>query len=254
MSPSVPPQVTSIAPTVGPAGGYLPLSAFGISPIAGVGDDTISNFNLPTPLMYGGEPFTQLGVVSNGYLVLGGGDASDVLATPQTFPDPNRPNNVIAPFWTDLNPPAGPAGSGVRIAILTDNATQSWLVVDWSNVPNFTASPTTHSFEVWLRLGTTPESEQVTMSYGTTGAGDPAGVNWGAENRDGTSGKNIPAPGPAGGSEYLVTLTPPHAGGSVTIGYDASSKKAGVYSAIAAMTSDVTPGTTQVVQTFTVTK
>ncbi len=39
----------------GPAGGYLPLSLFGIAPIAGVGDDTITNFNVPT-FYYGGEP------------------------------------------------------------------------------------------------------------------------------------------------------------------------------------------------------
>ena len=46
--------------------------SFGIAPIAGVGDDTITNFNVPT-FHYGGEPYTRLGVVSNGYLVIGGG-------------------------------------------------------------------------------------------------------------------------------------------------------------------------------------
>ena len=56
-----------------PAGGYLPLSLFGIAPIAGVGDDTITNFNVPT-FYYGGEPYTRIGVVSNGYVVIGGGN------------------------------------------------------------------------------------------------------------------------------------------------------------------------------------
>ena len=37
--------------------------------------------------MYGGEPYTRLGVVSNGYLVLGGGTAADIVFTPQTFPN-----------------------------------------------------------------------------------------------------------------------------------------------------------------------
>src|SRR6185436_5019769 len=41
LSPSLPAQVTSITPGGSPAGGYLPLSLFGIPPIAGVGDDTI---------------------------------------------------------------------------------------------------------------------------------------------------------------------------------------------------------------------
>ena len=42
----------------GPAGGYLTLSLFGVAPISGVGDDTITNFNVP-PFYYGGEPYTQ---------------------------------------------------------------------------------------------------------------------------------------------------------------------------------------------------
>ena len=50
-----------------------------------------------------------------------------------------------------------------------------------------------------------------------------------------------------------MILTPPTAGGSAAIGYDASSTKAGTYRSVASMTSDQTPGTTQVVQTLTVT-
>jgi hypothetical protein len=248
LSPAIAPQVTSIATATGPAGGYLPLSLFGIAPIAGVGDDTITNFNVPT-FMYGSEPYTRVGVVSNGYLVLGGGTSDDIVFTPQVFPNANRPNNVIAPFWSDLNP----AGAGaVRIGTLTDG-TSTWLVVDWAGVRNF-SNATTHSFEIWLRLGTTPASEQVTISYGTAGAGDPgSGVNWGAENRDGSSGKNIPAPGPANNSEYRVTLGAPTPGGQVAINFDLSSKDPDVYHSLASLTSNQTPGVTEVSQELTVT-
>ena len=84
LTPAIPPQVdVDHAPGDGPAGGYLPLSLFGIAPIAGVGDDTITNFNVPT-FFYGGEPYTQLGVVSNGYVVIGGGTSADIVFTPQT--------------------------------------------------------------------------------------------------------------------------------------------------------------------------
>jgi hypothetical protein len=244
LSPAVPPQVTSIAPGSGPAGGYLPLSAFAIPPISGVGDDTITNFNVPS-FNYGGEAYTRLGVVSNGYIVLGGGDSGDIIFTPQHFPNPNRPNNVIAPFWSDLNPSASGAGA-VRIGVLTDGVTH-WIVVDWNGVKNF-GNATTHTFEIWLQL----ESEGITISYDTVGAGDPdSGVNYGAENRTGTSGKDI-VPAPLGGSEYIVTVSPPTAGGTASILYDASAGRAGTYRSIASMTSNVTPGTTQVVQTLTV--
>ena len=50
-----------------------------------------------------------------------------------------------------------------------------------------------------------------------------------------------------------MTLTGPTAGGSATIGYDASAKKEGDYHSVASMTSSVTPGITQVVREFHVT-
>jgi subtilisin family serine protease len=255
LSPAVPPQVTSITPTTGPAEGYLPLAAFGIAPISGVGDETISNFTVPT-FYFGGEPYTQIGVVSNGYVVIGGGTSDDVNYVPQTFPDPARPNNVVAPFWTDMNPPAGGA---IRIGTLTGGGF-TWLVVDYAAVKNYNGS-TTHTGELWIQLasgaaGTGPSSEQVTIMYGVANAasGDlGSGVNWGAENRDGTSGVNF-ASAPANGTEWLVNTTGPTAGGTQTITFDAWSKKVGTYSSVASMTSDVTPGTTQVIQVLTVTR
>ncbi|MDQ6793678.1 MAG: S8 family serine peptidase [Chloroflexota bacterium] len=265
LTPAVPPQVASIAPTTGPDGGYLALSVLGVPPVAGVGDDTITNFNVPT-FYYGGEPYTRIGVVSNGYIVVGGGDSGDIVFTPQHFPVAARPNNTVAPLWTDLNPPGGGA---IRVASLSGGPNDGWVVVDWGNVKNF-GNATTHSFEVWFRIqkgtSTGPASEAITYSYGpnltapgdgpglgNAGSGDPdAGVNWGAENRDGTSGLNI-ASAPANGSEYLVTLTPPTAGGTASIKYTLSALRAGHYRSIASMTSNVTPGTTQVVQPITVT-
>jgi hypothetical protein len=261
LSPAIPPQVTAYSLGASPAGGYLPLSLFGITPIAGVGDDTITNFNVPT-FFYGGEPYNSVGVVSNGYLVIGGGTSADIVFTPQHFPNAARPNNVVAPMWSDLNPPASPAGSGVRIGTLTDGAS-TWLVVDWQKIKNF-GNATTHSFQIWLRLatgaaGTGPSSEDVSVAYGTgsdagnAGSGDPdSGQNWGAENRLGSSGANAAA-APADGSQYQVHTTGPTAGGSVAIPYDITSKKSGTWNSTASMTSNRTPGITQVVTTLTVT-
>jgi subtilisin family serine protease len=260
LSAAIPPQVTSVSPGSTPAGGYLPLSLFGITPIAGVGDDTITNFTTPT-FYYGGEPYSSLGVVSNGYLVVGGGTSGDIVFTPQHFPNAARPNNVLAPLWSDLNPTASPGG-GVRIGTLTDGSS-TWIVVDWQHIKNF-GNATTHSFQVWLRIasgaaGTGPESEDVSWAYGTgtdagnAGTGDSdSGVNWGAENRTGSSGANISS-APADGSQYQVHTTGPTAGGSVSIPYDITAKKAGSYSSVASMTSDQTAGITQVVTGLTVT-
>jgi hypothetical protein len=259
LSPQMPPQVTSLTAGSGPAGGYLPLSAFGIAPIAGVGDDTITNLNVPA-FYYGGESYSRIGVVSNGYLVIGGGTSSDIVFTPQHFPNAARPNNVLSPLWSDLNPPGAGA---IRAGTLTDGS-NTWIIVDWAGVKNF-GNATTHTFEVWIQVaggaaGTGPSSEQITFSYnagttngGNSSLGDPdSGQNWGAENRDGSSGANI-ATAPANGSEYVVHTTPPTAGGSVTIPFDVWSKKPNTYHSQASMTSDQTPGVTQVFQTLTIT-
>ncbi len=269
LAPAVPPQVTAINNVTGqgPDGGYLDLSLLGVPNTAGVGDDTITNFSVPT-FYYGGEPYTSIGVVSNGYIVIGGGTSADIVFTPQHFPNAARPNNVLAALWTDLNP--GPSGSGgIRVAVLSGGANDGWITVDYAGIKNF-GNSTTHSFEIWIRIQkgtrTGPASEEVTYSYGpnttfpgdgpglgNAGSGDPdSGVNWGAENRDGTSGLNI-ATAPANGSEYRVVTSPPTAGGSVTIPYDITSKKPGTWHSVASMTSNRTPGITQVVTTLTVT-
>jgi hypothetical protein len=265
LSPALAPPIQSMTDITGngPAGGYLPLSELGVPPAPGFTDDSIQNFGVPT-FYYGHEPYSQIGVVSNGYLVIGGGDSSDVNFTSQHFPSPARPNNVVAPFWTDLNPAAptgsgcGHGGGGIFVATLNDGGGgHTWLVVDYEAVSNCDTADT-HSFETWFQLPgggfpTGPASEGITISYGNNGPGDPDGTpNWGAENRDGSSGVNL-ASQPANGSEYSVNTGSPIPGGAASIPYDITSKRPGSYTSVASMTSDQTKGTTQVVTPLTVT-
>lgn len=130
--------IVTIAATDDAPAGYLPLSLFSVAPIAGVGDETISNFNVPA-FTFAGKSWTRVGLVSNSYVVVGDGAGADVQFINQRLPDPARPNNVLAPYWTDLNPAAGGA---MRIAILIDGVRQ-WPVSDWENVREYgSAAPT----------------------------------------------------------------------------------------------------------------
>jgi subtilisin family serine protease len=254
LSPAIPPQVTAINNITGqgPAGGYLPLSLFGTSAVVPGADDAITNFNVPA-FSYGGESYNRIGVVTDGYVVIGGGTSADVNFFPQTFPNTAHPNNVIAPFWTDLNTTGGTVGNNaILVNVLTDGV-NNWIIVDFEAVKNF-SNATTHTGEIWIKVGG-PANEELTVSYGTANAaaGDPgSAMNWGAENRDGTSGKNIPS-APANGSEYRPVLSGPTAGGTVTVPYDASAAIPGGYTSVASMTSNQTPGITQVVSGLTVT-
>jgi subtilisin family serine protease len=254
LGPALAPPVTAINDVTGegPNGGYLSLADFNSS-VVNAGDESITDYTVPK-FYYGGEPYTELGIGSDGYVVIGGGTDVDVTPKPQTFPDPARPNNVIAPFWTDLNPSAG---GTIRIDALT-NGTYAWLVVDYEAVPNFSDS-TTHTGEIWLRLaqksaGTGPSSEQVTVSYGAANAalGDPGStINWGAENRDGSSGKNI-ASAPADDSEYRPVLGKAQTGGSVTLRFDLWGPTVGTWFSDARLTSNQTVGMTIVPRKITV--
>ena len=84
-------------------------------------------------------------------VVLGGGTSADIVFTPQHFPNAARPNNVIAPMWSDLNPSTAGAGHPRRHA--SRRARNTWIVVDWEGVKNF-GNATTHSFQIWIRIAT----------------------------------------------------------------------------------------------------
>ncbi|MEP7275518.1 MAG: S8 family serine peptidase, partial [Betaproteobacteria bacterium] len=253
IAPNAPGIDIVVAPGSTPAG-YLPLSFFGIAPVAGVGDETITNFNVPA-FSYGSETYTRLGIVSNGYVVIGGGTSSDVDYLNHSLPNPTPPNNVVAPFWTDLNP--GVAGA-VRIGTLTDG-TDTWIVVEFTGVREYSTASKTVSFQTWIKIGPAAK-EEVTVAYGPINGGangDGGLLTVGAENRNGTSGRNLYYNGtgtlPADGTELKVSSTPPTAGGSLQFTYKAAAKKPGGYTTTANMASDVTPGIAQDVEALTVT-
>ncbi|HSK94950.1 MAG TPA: S8 family serine peptidase, partial [Candidatus Angelobacter sp.] len=224
------PEIDSVAlvPLGSPAG-YLPLSLFGIGPIGGIGDETIVNFNVPS-FRYGSETYSRIGYTSNGYAVVGGGESADVDYIPQDLPDPTRPNNVLAPFWTDLD---FTKGGEFRVATLTDGV-NTWLIGDWTNVSTWDASGT-NSFQIWIQLGAT---EDITFTYGPIGGPDSIGLTVGAENRDGTSGAEYGSE-PAEDDELVVSTSPPTPGGAMSIGYDALGKGAGTYDITAVMTTNL---------------
>lgn len=232
LSPAIPPTITDVAITPGSSpAGYLPLNLFGITPVS-IGDEAYLNFNVPA-FQYGGETYTSLGVVSNGYLVVGGATQADVNFEPNGIPNPAAPNNVLAPLWTDLDPTTAAAGDGVSIGTLTDGV-NSWIVVDWNGVKTYSGNAT-NSFEVWIQ---TTGVESITYTYGAPAVGDSgAGVGVGAENRDGTSGKTL-ATLPVTDDEVLVSTTPPAAGGVVTFDYTLKGLVKGTWTTWAQLKSD----------------
>jgi hypothetical protein len=230
LTAALPPTVDAVeaVDTSEVVSGYLPLADFGVAPVAGVGDESIVNFSVPA-FTYGGEVYDRIGVVSNGYVVIGGGTAGDVeYEPPASFPDAATPNNVIAPFWTDLNPAAG---GDIYVGTLSDGV-NDYLVAEWSEVPSWSGGE--NSFQVWIQLGAT---ENNWMAYGGALTADSAvGSLTGAENRDGSSGVTVADVDPE--LAYVVQTSPPTAGGAVTFDYTVKGLLHGTWSTSATLRSD----------------
>ncbi|RZT26731.1 PA domain-containing protein [Kribbella sp. VKM Ac-2569] len=199
------PDSPVIAP--GSLAGYIPLDAFGIAPIP-IGDEQALNFTVP-PFTYAGQSYNRVGVTSNGYTVVGGtSSGDDVQFLPQNLPDPARPNNVLASYWTDLD---GTGAPGIFAGTLTDGVS-TWLVLEWR--VNLFGTNSLKVFQQWIGVN---GAEDITYAYdpGNLPGSPPAGygLTVGAENFEGTAGSQIVGP-PV--MDYRITSTPGAPGGSMT--------------------------------------
>ena len=130
--------------------GYFPLSNFPSTIVVGdAGDETIDNFTVPT-FSFAGETWDSVGIVSDGYAVVGGGTGQDVEFIDQVFPDEAPPNNVLAPFWSDLNATAT-FGGQEKINILSDGLNE-WIVIEWTAVPEYSDHSHAHTMQIWIGL------------------------------------------------------------------------------------------------------
>lgn len=172
-------------PSVDPGSlfGYVPLDAFGVAFVP-IGDEEAINVNVPG-FVYGDGSYTRIGVTSNGYVVVGGtSSAADIEFEPQDLPDPAAPNNVLAPYWTDLN---GAGAPGVAFAVLTDGV-DSWVVVEWRL--NLFGTTTRKVFQTWIGINGT---QDITFAYDPTNLPGASNANMivGAENPEGSRGDDL---------------------------------------------------------------
>ncbi|WP_436494991.1 S8 family serine peptidase [Actinokineospora sp. HUAS TT18] len=226
------PGVPSVDP--GELFGYIPLSAFGITPTP-IGDEELINFNVPA-FVYNGVTYSRVGVDSNGYLVAGGGTAEDNNCCDlPSGASPARPNNILAPFWTDLD---GTGRPGVYVGVLTDGV-NSWLVFEYQ--VNVFGTASGRVFQVWIGIDGT---QDITFAYNPADLpahpGQPFLV--GAENNLG--GGDVAAVLPTG--DLRVTSSAPTPGASVSYTVSVRATEPGTGTVTTEMTGPDLPGTTVV--------
>jgi hypothetical protein len=207
-----------------------------------IGDEEIFDYDTPA-FRYAGDSYQRIGVTSDGYLVVGGGTAQDVSAEPGKLPDPRRPNNVLAPFWTDLD---GTGAEGIRAGTITRDG-RDWIAVEWRL--NVFGQDSERHFQVWIPLTGEPD---VVFAYDPQALpAAPGELKWvvGAENIAGTGGEALTAL-PTG--PQRVTATNGMPGGSAKLTFQVTGVAAGATSVTATMTSTSVAGTTVVRKPLTV--
>jgi hypothetical protein len=222
-------------PAVGPGSlaGYIPLADFGVTPTP-IGDEQIINFNAPS-FEYAGQTWNRFGIDSNGYIVVGGGSSADNnCCNLPAGPDPAAPNNILAPFWTDLD---GTGAPGVFVDVLTDGV-DSWIVIEYQ--VNVFGTDDLHTFQVWLGINGT---EDVTYAY------DPAALPFDAHGQDFLVGaENILGQGEMSATlpteDLRVTSTDPVPGDTVSYTVFVRGQSVGTGTVTSSMVADGVPGTT----------
>jgi subtilisin family serine protease len=215
-----------------PEAGYLSLASY-YAPIACTGscDDRVFTGPVPSGIRFNGSVYTQVSFSTNGLVQLGG-DATTSPVNVQ-LPDAAAPNNLLAPFWTDMHP-AGTDGKGsgkLYIGYITLGSLRTWVVIEWADV--ITKGTTLkHSFQVWLQAG--GQTEDITYTYDKLSSYGAGGfLTIGAENATGTAGTtyfyNGAGTPPAVRTDLIVTSPKPSPGGSATIGFQATGATVGTW-------------------------
>jgi len=233
------PSMIPFGPIGGPDG-YLPLAGFGVTPDT-IGDEEAINFNVPE-YVYNGVTYDSLGVVSNGYIVAGGATSEDInCCTLPSGTSPAPPNDVLAPFWADLE---GTDSPGIYAAVLS-SPTQSWLVIEFQLEAYDTED--LKVFQVWIGIN---GEQDITYNYkpgnaSLTGVfmGPGGGLLIGAENAIG-QGQMIKDTAPT--TDLEIISTDPVPGASTSYSVVVKGVKFGHGAVTTSMKATGVPGTTVV--------
>ncbi|MBP8227258.1 MAG: S8 family serine peptidase [Pararheinheimera sp.] len=138
------------------------------------------------PVTFNGQTYSRVYISDNGII-----NFSNTVTTPapsftnQRLPSSATPNNLVAPFWADMDLSGGATGGGnLYYDILTLGSTD-YLVVEWNKVKIYDdASGNEYTFQVWMALNS---PEDIFFNYIDMDA-MPSSVTVGAEDITGTFG------------------------------------------------------------------
>ncbi len=162
---------------------YVSLASLGVTPFSlpANADDGCWGLSI-NPIQYMGQSYDSVIWSTNGTLELGIASGVCATATNQNMPNATAPNNLLAPWWGDLNLTSAGDWYTARLGGCFGGICR---VFEWEDVPHYDDPATTSTFQIWFLEGT----DFVWFTYGGF-TGDTTGYNWtiGAENSDATAG------------------------------------------------------------------
>jgi hypothetical protein len=160
----------------GPAYSWVDISGTGTN--VGTGDDSnYGPFNLGFSFNFYGTDFSSVRVCTNGWLSFTGTGTS---YTNQGLPNVSDPNNLLAPFWDDLN-----VTTAGMVKYYADTA-NGRFIVSYLAVPRYSNSSALETFQVILYA-----DGRIMYQYQTVS--DVLSVSVGMENATGTDGLQVVA-------------------------------------------------------------
>ncbi len=168
-----------LVPFTSPIGGYLPLAGF-FAPFSLPGDADEGGWilNLSSPFLYRGSSYSQIIWSINGTVEAGTASGQTTSFLNLSMPDPTPPNNLLAPFWSDLD--LTTAGNWY-VGALTDGV-DVWTILEWENAPQWGNPGATATVQLWQNQATgqtwfTYGGFAGTWNFGTIGIEDETGTD-----------------------------------------------------------------------------
>lgn len=186
---------------------------------------------------YLGEHYTEVIWSTNGTVEAGSDSMSS--AGYQNFEMPNTaiPNNLLAPWWTDIDFNEG--GLWYLASITADNITY-YTVFEWENAPSWGDPASTANFQIWIEDGT----DNIWFLYGGFTGTNTIGTV-GAEDATGTVGDTyyFNGSGPMPSADVGVIAIPGLPGEVHTVSFTAEGVVPGPWTNCAGLKSDTFFGT-----------
>jgi len=170
-------------------GGYLNLENYGILAQPGITGDTVAfvSFSTGDPINYYGVEYTGMGFSDDGFAIF---DPANNYGgspwIPQSIPDAELPNNVLAAFWQDFEI-FYDATSNAGVSLATTGAPGGWIIVEYDDIQLWGGSPSIMDFEIVVSRAVidAPGFYEIVYAYdninyalpATIGVEDAAGAN-----------------------------------------------------------------------------